>query len=123
MKNDFYKVLLQLLLPWHPYLEYIFLTKKIKKRQKLFAGSKEGAKEAKIFTKKFACSSTVLVIYFTDVYLVVDSVLFEVEDLHIPHINLKARVQAQEKSQKSYIMLSLKGLSPEMDLAFYDMYG
>ncbi len=77
---------------------------------------KLGAKEAKIFTKTFACSSTCYlfygclpppVIYFTDVYLVVDAVLFEVEDLHVPHINLKARVQAQEKGQKTYIVLSL----------------
>jgi hypothetical protein len=48
-----------------------------------------------------------LVTNFTDVYLVVDAVLFEVEDLHVSHINLKARVQAQEKGQKSYIVLSL----------------
>jgi hypothetical protein len=41
------------------------------------------------------------------VYLIVDAVLFEVEYLHVPHINLKAWVQAQEKGQKSYIMLSL----------------
>jgi hypothetical protein len=103
IKNGFYEVLIPSLLSWHQYLQHIFLQKN--REAGMWQIWKLGGKEPKYSQRHLL--ALLLVTNFTDVYLVVNAVLFEVENLHVPHINLKARVQAQEKGQKSYIMLSL----------------
>ncbi len=127
IKNIFYTYIVSasFLLPWHPNVQHIFSFAGTRQVWKLVGKEPKYSQRHLLalllvtyFTDVYPHLLFILrmftptcylfyeclpppVIYFTNVYLVVDAVLFEVEDLHVPHINLKARVQAQEKGQKS----------------------